>query len=137
VALSSQYQLQDGYLLVTTSGLTPADLEASLAYLEELVTTAARHHYPPILLDRRQVQQNPAAAAASDLLLDHTADLFIQHGYILPAANLDRGQRIAILIPPDHLNNVLPAEALFHARGVNVHYFADQSKAIEWLTPSC
>ena len=138
MALSSQYQLQDGYLLVTTSGLTPADLESSLAYLEELVTAAARHQYPPILLDRQQVQQNPASAAASELLLDHTADLFIQHGYIRPnlaiTATIYRDRRLAILVAPTAIEHILAAESALHARNVNSRYFTDRTAAMTWLT---
>jgi hypothetical protein len=136
MSLVSSYALREGYLYVHTTGMTPADLDESLGYIDELVSTAERHGHPPILLDRREVVQNPAAAAASDLLLDYTADRFLEHGYLRPSeapGSQWRHRPIAILVPAEHLANVLQAEALFYARGVSVHYFSDEGEAATWL----
>lgn len=117
----------EGYLRVETWGMVPAELDASLAYIESIRDEAAARGAGRILIDRRRVVQRPEGDASA-LLLERVAEIFLEQRFD------DPDRRIAVLTPGEHLPRVRSAETLFQAQGLHIRYFSHEDDAVGWLS---
>jgi len=130
---TTTHELKEGYLFFRSVGTTATSLQESLRYIEDLLEVTALHGHPPVLVDRREVQRHPQSPVTSDHFLEQAPALLIQHGYTRDTQ--PPGQRIAVLVRPEHLPFVFLQESAFHSRGVNIRFFAEESHALQWLLP--